>query len=141
MLSMTRCSGSEMELCSYNDIPRYGWAYGDTISFATDILSDSVTTGHLIVALRHTNSYPFSNIWLEVTHSGSDNIPRRDTINCTLADIYGRWQGQGFGASYQYADTIPARMEIKRGNPLTIRHIMRVDTLRDIEHLGIMLVP
>ena len=129
MLSMTRCAGSEMELCSYNDIPRYGWAYGDTISFATDILSDSVTTGHLIVALRHTNSYPFSNIWLEVTHSG------------TLADIYGRWQGQGFGASYQYADTIPARMEIKRGNPLTIRHIMRVDTLRDIEHLGIMLVP
>lgn len=141
MLSLWACGGIESAFCEFATIPREGWAYGDTIDLTPRFMADSIVSGHLAVAMRHNNSYPYSNIWLEVTHVDPDGQVVRDTVNCVLADKYGRWKGHGVGASYQFADTIPSPVVIVRGSPLTVRHIMRVDTIRNIEHLGIMLVP
>lgn len=141
MLIMWACGGNDVAYCEFRQLPADGWAYGDTIGFSTESMSDSIANGHLIVSLRHTNGYPYSNVWLELTRNGNDGVTTRDTINCVLADIYGRWKGQGFGAAYQFSDTLPNALRLLRGDSITIRHIMRADTITDIEHLGIMLVP
>ncbi len=141
MLSLWACGGIDSAFCDFATLPAQGWAYGDTISLTPRYMSDSIAAGHLVVALRHNNSYPYSNIWLEVTHTAPDGRVMRDTVNCVLADMYGRWKGHGVGASFQFADTIPPQVAVTAGSPITIRHIMRVDTIRNIEHLGIMLVP
>ena len=54
-----------------------------------------------------------------------------------LADVYGRWHGQGFGASYQFSRPFNTGVTLVRGDSVTVRHIMRVDTLRGIEQIGI----
>ena len=142
MLMMWACGGNDVAYCDFIQLPQRGWAYGDTVKFSPGDLTDSVLTGHMVVALRHTNAYPYSNLWLEVTRPGSDSLHVvRDTVNCALADIYGRWKGQGFGASYQFTDTLAGHVRLLRGQSVTVRHIMRIDTVTDIEHLGIMLVP
>jgi gliding motility-associated lipoprotein GldH len=140
MLLTWSCGSKNVAFCDFKELPKEGWAYGDTISFPTDEMDDSTAVGHIAVAIRHTNNYPYSNIWLEVTHLDSNSRPHRDTINLVLADIYGRWKGQGFGASYQFSESTASISNIMRGQPITVRHIMRVDTINGIEHLGVMLV-
>lgn len=141
MLIMWACGGNDVTYCEFRQLSADGWAYGDTIGFSTTNMTDSIADGHLVVSLRHNNGYPYSNIWLELTRTGNDGTTVRDTVNCVLADLYGRWKGQGFGASYQFSDTLPNAVRLLRGDSITMRHIMRTDTITDIEHLGIMLVP
>lgn len=140
LLSLAAC-GSDEAYCDFAELPRSGWAYGDTIAFTPTAMPDTLSRGRLVVVVRHTNAYPYSNLWLEVAHTAADGIhTRRDTINCQLADPYGRWRGKGFGTSYQATDTLPLPVVLRQGQPIAIRHIMRVDTLTEIEHLGIILL-
>lgn len=140
-LIATACGDLDSRWCAYSDPSPKGWAYGDTLTFATGELPDSVMSGTLLLAVSHNNDYPYSNLWLEVTQTDSRGHVRRDTLNCVLSDIYGHWQGRGFGTTYQYIDTVPGTATLtRRGGKITVRHIMRVDTLPDIEHVGLLLV-
>lgn len=123
----------------FKPLPASGWAYGDTVRFYPR-MSDSVSTGSMIISVCHSTGYIYSNLWLEVTHMSSDSVCLRDTIDMRLADIYGRWQGRGFGATYQCSDTVPGPVSLLRDHNVTIRHIMRVDTVNDIEQIGLTFV-
>ena len=140
---MTLCLGAcvpgHNDFSEFRNLPVKGWIYDDTVKFVPSI-EDSIATGLLTVAIRHNNEYEFSNLWLEVTRNTPEGIVRRDTVNLELADIYGRWHGNGFGASYQYSDTVQYPASIINGSPIMVRHIMRVDTLCDIEQIGITFV-
>lgn len=134
------CAPGQNDFCEFRQLPSEGWAYGDTLCF-TPSFADSATIAIPVIALRHNNAYPYSNLWLELSRVSSDSMTiARDTINVRLADIYGRWQGHGFGASYQFADTLLDVKPIHSGETITVRHIMRVDTIRDIEQMGILFV-
>ena len=133
------CSPRQNDYSDFIELPATGWIYGDTLDFIPDI-TDSVAEGTLIVSVRHNNDYAFSNLWIEVT-TGTGAGTQRDTIDMRLADRYGRWQGNGFGATYRCSDTITGMKPLFRGVPVKVRHIMRVDTLIDIEQLGITFVP
>ena len=138
-LCLGACVSGQNDFCEFRQLPEEGWAYGDTLCF-TPQFADSTVTSVPVIALRHNNSYPYSNLWLELSRVNTDSTVTRDTVNVRLADIYGRWQGKGFGASYQYADTLVTVAPIPSGQTVTLRHIMRVDTLHDIEQLGILFV-
>lgn len=135
------CGPVERDYSSWASIPADGWAYGDTVSLmALDTAipdNDSVLTAALTLALRHTSAYPYSNIWLELTYTGTDGLDRRDSIDLPLADPYGRWIGSGFGASYQRTILVNPRAAIDLRRPLLVRHIMRIDTLPAIDQIGI----
>ena len=64
----------------------------------------------------------------------------RDTLDIRLADVYGRWLGSGFGASYQREVTVSPAAVVDITRPVALRHIMRVDTLQGIEQVGIEVV-
>ena len=66
---------------------------------------------------------------------------RVDTVDVRLADTFGRWYGTGIGVSYQRIDTIYPSISIPVGAPVTVRHIMRVDTVTGIEQIGLILTP
>lgn len=137
------CGGGR-DYSRWANIPPEGWVYTDTISLLpvdtslTD--NDSLVNGAVKVALRHGNSYRYSNLWLELTYRTDGHRMVRDTLNIRLADVYGRWLGSGFGASYQQSVTVKPAGVIDVTRPMLIRHIMRVDTLRDIEQVGIEVV-
>ena len=138
LLCLGACTPGHNGYSAFENIPTHGWLYGDTLSFAPDsLIHDSVMTARLNLAVRHGNNYPYANLWLEVTHTSPAGSTCRDTLNLTLADIYGRWQGSGFGASYQFETTVTQATEIDMRAPVTIRHIMRTDTLTGLEQLGI----
>lgn len=114
----------------FDELNPGGWAYNDTVTFITD----SCVASSMMIALRHNDSYPYKNIWLEISDS-----TRRDSVNIELCDIYGRWYGKGIGSSYQIAAPIP--FQLKPNEPLHVRHILRVDTIRGIERIGLIPQP
>ncbi|MBD5317254.1 MAG: gliding motility lipoprotein GldH [Bacteroides sp.] len=124
---------------SFTTVEPQGWAYGDTLRFEV-ARADSLKPGTLTVAVRNTNLYPYSNLWLEVSYN-HDGRPYRDTVNMRLADAYGRWTGKGFGAEYQTEATVAQGVVPANGSTITLRHIMRADTLRGLEHVGVTLKP
>lgn len=137
---LASCGGGERDYSRWADLPVEGWAYGDTLSLVpvdTSLINnDSLVRRPLSLGLAHSNSYPYSNLWLEVTYHG-EHSAYRDTLNVALADIYGRWLGSGFGANYQHEIVLNPRADIDITRPVTVRHIMRVDTLRGLERIGV----
>ncbi len=119
-----------------------GWRYGDTVSLAAAPAdsTDSIARGVLALAVRHTDAYEFSNIWVEVSYLGVDSL-QRDTFNIRLADDFGRWLGTGIGVGFQKVDTLSRNFTFNTRIPVSVRHIMRADTLPDIEQIGLIFIP
>lgn len=136
--------GNSNEHASYAPTPEQGWLYGDTIFF-DDIAADTSATvqvaGNLQVALRHLNTYPYRNLWLEVAYVSADNKVHTDTVEVELCDVYGRWFGKGVGSLYQASKIVNPEVTLKTGSRVGVRHIMRVDTLRGIERVGVHFIP
>ena len=139
-LLLGACSPGKRDYSRWENLPASGWVYGDTVlRLPVDTMlldNDSIVEGAVGLSLRHGSSYPYSNIWLEVTYHG-DRRMVRDTVNIPLADVFGRWLGSGFGASYQNSAMINQSTVIDVTRPVEVRHIMRVDTLHGIDQIGI----
>lgn len=140
MMMMSSCRLRHNEYSYYHSFDSAGWAYGDSLKFSPEI-DDSICTGVLAVCLRHTNAYPYSNLWLELQYAVDDSTTARDTLQIQLADEFGRWHGKGSGVSLQLADTVRRDFKLLNGKPMQLRHIMRADTLREIEQIGVSFTP
>ena len=138
VMTLPSCSGSDTDATSFRTIPRGLWAYGDTLNFVMPTSPDAAS-GTLEVALRHTNDYPYSNLWLEVTTAVSSGTVHTDTVNVELCDAFGRWYGNGFGDSFQMSASLPMSVVTDSVLSVGVRHIMRVDTLRGIDQVGVRL--
>ncbi len=134
---LTACAGTEGYHGDFRNISPEGWDYNDKITFIPE-LTDSVFDGALAVAIRHTNDYIYSNIYIEVAVKDSIG-QRRDTFNIALADEFGRWYGRGIGTDYQLSDTVYPSIRLHSPAMITVRHIMRNDKLQDIQQIGITL--
>lgn len=133
------CSPSGDENSRFVTIPTYGWRYCDTLSF-TPQSQGAEFSGRIAIAVRHTDGYRYSNLWVEISHHEADTV-RRDTADIQLADVYGRWFGEGTGASYMLTDTIAGHFTLSDTAPVQVRHIMRLDTLTEIEQVGVIFLP
>lgn len=129
------CVDHERYYGDFRSIDPEGWAYDSPVAFAPE-LRDSVVTGNLALSVRHTNRYPYSNIYVEVT-VGDSTALRRDTFNIILADEFGRWFGRGIGTDFQLSDTLYRRLTLTAPATISVRHVMRNDLLPDIEQIGI----
>lgn len=138
VMMVSSCVDNRNDSSCYTNMPPEGWVYGDTLVF-NPMHPDSVATGDIVLSLRHDNSYQYSNLWVEVTYA--DGMSRKsDTINVEMCDAYGHWYGHGIGARYQLSDTVVRGVSHVSGAPIGVRHVMRVDTLRGLEQLGVAFV-
>ncbi len=137
-LILVACTTNVGEQGRFYALPADGWAYNDTLSFDS-LCVDSVTSGRLAVSVRHTNGYLYSNLWLELTTVQGDSL-HRDTVNVPIADDFGKWYGRGVGVSFATIDTLPQRYTLQRSMPVYVRHIMRCDTVEDIEQIGLVFI-
>lgn len=136
------CSRGERDYSRWQQIPEKGWAYGDTVFLlpidTTLPDNDTIVNRKLHLGLMHDNDYSYSNVWLEVTYTGQGKRYRY-TLNIPLADVYGRWLGSGFGSDYQREVVVTPTADIDLTVPVEVRHIMRLDTLKGIDKIGILI--
>lgn len=150
----------------YYPVSENGWSKQDTLTYT---LPDSLKAGcyQLEVNVRHTEAYPYRDIWLELAFerrkpqqffsasveqedsldNNKPDIPIdsmvwvRDTFHLYLADEQGRWlKGGTIGSLYQFsASARPFCLSDADGKTFRIVHIMKDNPLQGIHDIGIRL--
>ena len=117
----------------FSPIPTEKWHVDSVVHFDYPI-ADSTASYQMLVYVRHTEKYPYQNMWLFI-----DNNDRRDTIEFYLADDRGQWLGNKhhgfiempvlFEQNYHFSDTGLYHM--------SIQHAMRDTLLRGVTDIGL----
>lgn len=101
-------------------------------------IEDNSSLYNLSIEIRNNNLYPYQNLWLFCTEEQPVGPIWRDTIECMLADDFGKWYGKGMSI---YQLSIPVRTTYKfpyKGQyTFSIRQGMRDNQLPGIEEIGV----
>ncbi|MBS1615735.1 MAG: gliding motility lipoprotein GldH [Bacteroidetes bacterium] len=84
----------------YN-IPDGQWSSAFQPSFQFDI-SDTSAAYQLFLLIRHTDAYPFSNLWMTMESRGPvDSGFKKLRVEVPLAAPSGQWLGRGMGEIWE----------------------------------------
>ena len=124
----------------FDEIKNGEWAKTDTLYFYIDSsLVDNGTPYDVTLEITHNAAYTYSNIWFYTQDNLNDTEFASDSKQYELSDLFGRWQGSGFGALYQLS--LPYKKSVyfneKRNFCIKIVHGMRDEPLAGIEKVGI----
>lgn len=124
----------------FQSIPSHGWEADSALDFDATI-ADSVTDYELQITLRHTDKYPYQNLWLFVDISNDSSLICTDTIECYLANERGEWLGGGLSI-YELPLLYNQHQRFPNiGNyTISIHQGMRSDTLVGIQELGLKII-
>ena len=130
-LSLSACSDT-IVYSRFSSMKSGEWHKDSAVSFDYQIENTKVPST-MILYVRHTERYPYQNMWLFV-----DNAGKTDTIEFDLADDRGRWLGDqhhGFiempvllEDAKQFADTGVYHLSVRQG--------MREEVLQGISDIG-----
>ncbi|MBP1637864.1 MAG: gliding motility-associated lipoprotein GldH [Bacteroidetes bacterium] len=93
---LTACNQNEVYF-SYQTLPHSGWNKDSLLTFDVNIKDNSIPY-NMYVNIRHQGSYPYQNLWLFLQNKDTKGVIQKDTIECFLADEFGKWLGSGAGA-------------------------------------------
>lgn len=101
-------------------------------------ITDTSIAYDVTVEIRNNNLYPFQNLWLFALEEQPSGGFRRDTIECMLADDYGKWLGTGISL-YQSSFPLHSQYHFKEEGTYTLgfRQGMRNDRLPGIQNIGL----
>ena len=120
----------------HSNIAPAGWAYTEAQSFTIDITQ--ANNYNIDAFIRHNTQYPYSNLWLFVDHIYNNQTISTDTINLTIADKYGHWEGSGWGTTRQIKHMLLHNQSLDTGtHVINIRHAMREENLTGIINVGV----
>ncbi len=81
---------------SFSKIEDGNWGWDEPVIFEAGI-DDTLQNHDILIQLRHTTSYPLSNLYMFVHVDGPSGQRMTDTINFILARKSGEWIGKGVG--------------------------------------------
>lgn len=134
--------------------PAGGWKYDyqPKFSFAID---DTASAYQLYLIMRHTNAYPYSNIWLRLKSKwpGDTTFQREERREVMLAEApgvnadgsrSGKWLGRGMGEIVEQARPLytlqqPLYFPHKGTYEILMAQDMRVNPLPDVLLVGLRL--
>jgi len=141
-LLITGCSGNVVFQDS-KALPSYGWDKDSVVVF-NYMATDTSGTYDIIVDVRNDGNYRYQNFWLFVNSISPDSIEYKDTLECVLADNYGKWIGKGGGSLRLYHLPVSFMPEIKFPKSGVYRFEliqgMREDTLVGIHDIGLRII-
>lgn len=118
-----------------------GWDMNDAVCFSDSLPSNTPDRVHLELNLRHSNNYPYQNLWLYIQTATSDSLIRNDSVNWILANPNGRWLGSGWGSfyniSYRLPDLFFPENDSSHWFRIEISHGLRDSLLTGLADLGL----
>lgn len=157
IFGLQSCLQSPFYQKSY-DIPGNKWLVNNKLPFVVDI-TDTGIYYNMSLLFRHTNNYPYSNIWMKMSIKGpGDSAFHSVRIEVPLATPQGQWLGTGMGELYEQRrmlvvdhNALPVTLDMisvsessyndifsKKGRyEIRLEHNMREDALPDVLHIGL----
>lgn len=122
----------------FKDVSPVGWDKDSAVVF-TFRVTDTVLPYNVLLHVRHSDNYPYQNMWLFLNATDPQGGMTSDTIEFYLADERGRWLGNGrnghvsmpvlYEQNYVFPDT--------GTYSLSVRHGMRTEDLRGVSQIGL----
>lgn len=125
-------------------IPNASWDKSYTPEFVF-VLPDSNSIYQPYILLRHDDSYPFMNIWLEVAmqEPGDTTFATKTKVEMQLADKQGNWLGIAQGSIWEHKIAINPVRFFKFTKPGTYKikftQLMRTNPLPGVLNTGFRL--
>jgi len=111
------------------------WGADSVLTYDFDI-TDTLATYQMLVCVRHTEQYPYQNMWFFI-----GDTTRMDTIEFYLANARGEWLGNGrngliempvlYEEAYRFPHSGKQVWHIQQG--------MREQSLRGISDVGLII--
>jgi gliding motility-associated lipoprotein GldH len=127
----------------YN-IPNGQWASAFQPQFKFRV-TDTAAAYQLFLLIRHTEAYPFSNIWINLDSKGpADSTFKKLRVEVPLAATNGQWLGRGMGEIWEQRVAInslqmPAFFPHKGLYTIRMAQDMRRDPLPEVLTIGLRL--
>lgn len=141
LFALLGCNQPDLVFEQYQQLPPAGWHQDSAVVFEVSI--QEVEPAYFIrLNLRHTVEYPLANLYLFREIKQGESRAFGDTVNISLADAYGEWNGDGFGdlrtLSVPYR---PEPVHFKKPGTYTfyLKQGMRLTPLPGIQDIGISL--
>jgi gliding motility-associated lipoprotein GldH len=121
----------------YQYVENGNWAKEQNYYFTFEIKDASVPY-NVSVSIRNNNMYPFQNLWLFIDDEQPFGPLLRDTIECMLANDYGKWLGKGVSI-YETSFLIKKAyyFPIEGEYTFSLRQGMRAKSIPGIEEVGL----
>ena len=141
VLLLSSCLSSPYYQKEYT-VPGNKWAYEYQPSFKFEV-TDTTALYNLQFLIRHTDAYPYSNIWLMIyTKKPGDTVFEKTRIEIPLAEPSGKWLGRGMGEIWEHrmpisheGDTVMLR---KKGMwEIKFSQDMRMNPLPEVLQVGL----
>ncbi|MEG1574798.1 MAG: gliding motility lipoprotein GldH [Bacteroidales bacterium] len=139
LLAFSACSFNTDIFHTFNDIPQRGWDKRNIQKFIPR-LDLSTSKCDIAIEINYNNDYNYRNLYLFITaEDGSRGILFKDTLNCVLADEYGKWLGSGWGSSYQQSFKYKSDYDFPSDGTyyIYVTQGMRDDVIDGIERVGV----
>ncbi|RYE25612.1 MAG: gliding motility lipoprotein GldH [Sphingobacteriales bacterium] len=123
-------------------LPQNAWQYQFKPSFKFEI-TDTTAAYNLFLHIRHTEAYPFSNVWVWIyTKQPGDSSFAKSRIEIPLAEPTGKWMGRGAGEIWEQRLALTAgdkAMIFKKAGTYEIRmeQNMRINPLPEVLQVGL----
>ena len=124
------------------NIPKHAWSSDFKPSFSFDI-TDTSSLYQVSLILRHTDAYPFNNIWLDIRVETPDSLYNIRTEQ-RLGNNEQGWLGTGLNDVYEHR--IPLNLELEKAGisfrnagkyTFQLAQVMREDPLPNVLQAGI----
>jgi gliding motility-associated lipoprotein GldH len=123
----------------YQEIGKTFWGK-DEVYYFTFRIEDTATPYDVMFEIRNDNLYPYQNLWVfcHETSSSAPLLQNTDTLECILADEFGKWHGKGI-VLHQLSFPIRTgyRFPVQGEYTFAFRQAMRNDSLRGIQEIGL----
>lgn len=140
-LAFVSCSGDEVVFQKSVEFPNEGWNK-DSVAVFDFEATDTVGSYDIVVDLRNDGSYRYQNFWLFVRSVSPDSVVFSDTLECVLADNYGRWIGEGSGSMRHLPVMFLSDVKFPKKGVYSFELIqgMREDLLQGIHDIGLRIM-
>ncbi|WP_234998036.1 gliding motility lipoprotein GldH [Parabacteroides sp. Marseille-P3160] len=129
--------GSPFVYDQYQVIEGTSWDKEKIYYFTFDIEDPSVPY-EITLEIRNNNFYPYQNLWLFIGEERPIGPMVRDTIECLLADEFGKWKGRGI-TLFEFSYPLRKKYVFPHSGRYTlgIQQGMRDQRLPGIEEIGV----
>lgn len=120
----------------YQAIEDTSWGK-DKVYYFTFQVEDISVPYDLSLEIRNNNLYPYQNLWLFCNEEQPIGPLKRDTMECLLADEFGKWYGHGISL---FQSSFPIRSHYifphEGQYTFSFRQGMRNEALPGIQEIG-----
>ena len=114
------------------------WNTEDKILFQVPV-TDTLSTYDFYINVRNDGNYPFSNLFFFIRTITPAGRVALDTVECRLADDYGKWLGTGMGSvkfnRFLFQKNVP--LHYKGNYIFEFEQAMRNPELKGIRDVGL----